>query len=109
MTGIHTNAAISGATRRPKKKTPSLAAEFGARLRRFRELRGLTQQQFAHWLKAAKSRISRYESGNTLPETETLVILGEVLEVSIALRGPSLHSPIDSGAAAVRSVGWWRT
>jgi transcriptional regulator with XRE-family HTH domain len=71
------------ATRRPKKKTPSLAAEFGARLRRIRELRGLTQQQLADRLKAAKSRISRYESGNALPEAETLVILGEVLEVSI--------------------------
>lgn len=45
--------------------------------------RGLTQQQLADRLKAAKSRISRYESGNALPEAETLVTLAEVLEVSI--------------------------
>jgi len=57
--------------------------EFGARLRSLRELRGLTQQQLADRLKAAKSRISRYESGNALPEAETLVTLAEVLEVSI--------------------------
>lgn len=71
------------ATRRPKKKTPTLAIEVGARLRKLRELRGLTQQQLADRLGAKKPRISRYESGNALPEAETLITLAEVLEVSI--------------------------
>ena len=66
-----------------RRRKPSLAAEFGARLRSLRDLRGLTQQQLADRLKAAKSRISRYESGSALPEAETLVTLAEVLEVSI--------------------------
>jgi transcriptional regulator with XRE-family HTH domain len=68
---------------RSKKKTPTFASELGARLKALREKRGLTQQQLGERLKAAPSRISRYESGGAVPEAETLVTLATVLEVSL--------------------------
>lgn len=71
------------ATRRPKKKTATFAKELGARLRALRENRGLTQQQLGERLKAAPSRISRYESGGAVPEAETLVTLSAILEVTL--------------------------
>jgi transcriptional regulator with XRE-family HTH domain len=71
------------ATRRPKKKTSTFATELGARLKALRDKRGLTQQQLGDRLKAAPSRISRYESGGAVPEAETLVTLATVLEVSL--------------------------
>jgi transcriptional regulator with XRE-family HTH domain len=71
------------ATRRPKKKGSTFGTELGGRLRALREKRGLTQQQVADRIGATKPRISRYEGGAVVPEAETLVLLGQVLEVSL--------------------------
>jgi len=71
------------ATTKPRKKDGSFAAEFGARLRASREKRGLTQQQLAEGIDTYAPQISKYESGEVVPEGETLAALAVVLEVSL--------------------------
>lgn len=71
------------ATNRSRKKEGSFAAEFGARLRAAREKRGLTQQQLAEGIDTYAPQISKYESGEVVPEGETLAALSAVLDVSL--------------------------
>jgi transcriptional regulator with XRE-family HTH domain len=71
------------ATTKPRKKDGSFAAEFGARLRASREKRGMTQQQLAEGIDTYAPQISKYESGEVVPEGETLAALAAVLEVSL--------------------------
>ena len=71
------------ATTKPRKKDGSFAAELGARLRASREKRGLTQQQLAEGIDTYAPQISKYESGEVVPEGETLAALAVVLEVSL--------------------------
>jgi transcriptional regulator with XRE-family HTH domain len=71
------------ATTKPRKKDGSFAAEFGARLRAAREKRGLTQQQLAEGVDTYAPQISKYESGEVVPEGETLAALAAVLDVSL--------------------------
>jgi len=66
-----------------KKKAPTFAEAFGARLRGIREKRGMTQQELADALHIHRPRITQYESGAVFPEGETLAALGAVLEVSL--------------------------
>lgn len=71
------------ATGRPRAKSATFGAEFGARLRAARERRGLTQQQLAVEVGTYAPRISRYESGAVIPEGETLAAIAEALDVSL--------------------------
>jgi transcriptional regulator with XRE-family HTH domain len=67
----------------PKKKASMLANEFGKRLRSIREERGLTQRELAQRIETQIPQISRYESGASMPNAETLVSIAEVLHVRL--------------------------
>lgn len=59
-----------------------LTKGFGARLRKAREERRLSQQQLADLVGASVMQISRYERSQVLPALETAVALAEALRVS---------------------------
>ena len=49
-----------------------------------RKLRSLTQKQFADMLGVTDKAVSRWETGKSYPDTETLEKISEVFEVSIS-------------------------
>lgn len=50
---------------------------------RLREERGLTQSALAEELFVTRQAVSRWENGETLPETQTLKLLSRLFDVSI--------------------------
>ena len=48
-----------------------------------REQRGMTQQDLAEKLYVTRQAVSRWETGETVPNTETLKLLSRVFDVSI--------------------------
>ena len=56
--------------------------EFGARLQRFREIRGLTQAELGRRAAMAAASVSHFETGQRAPSLESLVKLADALEVS---------------------------
>lgn len=56
---------------------------FGKRLRLMRMKRGLTQPQIAELLNVALRSYQCYESGTRCPSYESLVKIGDILNVSI--------------------------
>lgn len=52
-------------------------------LKRLREQRGLTQEQLAERVLVTRQAVSRWETGETQPGTETLKLLSRALDVSI--------------------------
>lgn len=67
----------------PRRKGASFATEFGPRLRAIRERRGETQSSLADGIGTYAPQISKYETGEVVPEGETLAALAEVLAVSL--------------------------
>ena len=57
--------------------------EFPQKLRRARQLKGLTQGQLARKVGADIQRISKYERGILVPTTGILLKLAEALEVTV--------------------------
>ena len=58
-------------------------AEFGENVRRLREAKGLTQQSLADQLYVTRQAVSRWENGETVPNTEALKLLSKEFDVSI--------------------------
>lgn len=54
----------------------------GARIAAARKLRGMTQEDLARAAKLNKFSVYRYENGETVPGTDRLVCIAEVLGVS---------------------------
>ena len=52
-------------------------------LRGLREARGMTQEQLAERALVTRQAVSRWETGETQPNTETLKLLSRVFDVSI--------------------------
>ncbi len=52
-------------------------------LKQLREARGLTQEQLAQRVLVTRQAVSRWETGETQPNTETLKLLSRELDVSI--------------------------
>jgi transcriptional regulator with XRE-family HTH domain len=59
--------------------------EFGVRLTRAREQRGLSIAQLARQMGVDYMQISRYEKGQTLPSFDTAIRLTNALQVSLDL------------------------
>ena len=57
--------------------------EFSANLRRLRKAAGLTQEALAEKLHLTGQAVSRWETGETLPNTDTLKLLSRIYDVSI--------------------------
>jgi|SRR3989339_1074442 len=53
------------------------------RIKKFRKLRGMTQQEFADKINASQQVITNYERGLREPDIETLVRMAEVLKTSV--------------------------
>src|SRR5262245_22504652 len=73
----------------------------GERLKLARQLRALDQQDVAALVGRDKATISRWESGDQRPETDSLVRLASVLEISTAWFTKAL--PASGGNARFRS------
>ena len=56
---------------------------YGARIREQRKLRGWTMKQLGQMLELAESTISGYENEIRKPDTDTLLKLAEIFEVSV--------------------------
>lgn len=56
--------------------------ELGSRIRKYRELRGLSQKQFAESIGVSNSRASNWEQGLNRPDADILADICRVLEVS---------------------------
>jgi len=54
----------------------------GARIRKYRESRGLTQKEFAQLIDVSNSRVSNWENGINRPDADILANICRVLEVS---------------------------
>lgn len=70
------------AERNRRKRLPAPGDGFGARLKKLREDRGLTQVQLAEAAGTIPRNISHYEGGLAWPMAATLSALARVLEVS---------------------------
>ena len=84
MVGGRMSADASGtvATRKSNKKrpaatTPRGALDFGARLRHFREARGLTQEALARSANLSAKFVSQIENGHTNPSIDVVARLVE--------------------------------
>ena len=53
--------------------------EFGEKVKQIREERGMTQQSLAEKLYVTRQAVSRWEAGETIPNTETLKLLRSFL------------------------------
>jgi transcriptional regulator with XRE-family HTH domain len=76
----------------------------GARLRRFREARGITREDAGNEIRASQSKISRLESGRTgfkLRDVADLLTLYGVIE-------DAQREPLLSLARAANRPGWWQ-
>lgn len=54
----------------------------GARIRKYREQRGLNQKEFAQQIGVSNSRVSNWEQGINRPDADILADICRVLEVS---------------------------
>lgn len=56
--------------------------QIGARIRKYRENRGLTQKSFAELIGVSNGRVSNWEQGINRPDADILADICRVLEVS---------------------------
>ena len=72
-----------------------------------RKLRGMTQEELAEKLDISRQAVSKWENGESVPDTDKLIRLGDVLGVSLdELAGkasaPAHQAPISAKKAGVR-------
>ncbi|MGC3792448.1 helix-turn-helix domain-containing protein, partial [Priestia aryabhattai] len=56
---------------------------FGEKLFKLRKEKGLSQEALAEKVNTTRQAISKWENGQGFPETEKLLMLGNIFEVSI--------------------------
>lgn len=56
--------------------------EIGSRIRKYRDLRGLSQKQLAEMIGVSNSRVSNWEQGINRPDANILAAICNVLDVS---------------------------
>lgn len=59
-----------------------LRYEIGARIRQYRELRGLSQKELAEMINISNNRLSNWEQGINRPNADILASICKALEVS---------------------------
>ena len=57
--------------------------EFGNRLYELRKQKGLSQEELASRIDVSRQTISKWEIGDTIPDMDKLIALGEVFEISL--------------------------
>lgn len=58
--------------------------EIGEKLKEFRKLRGLTQEQLAEMVEVTFQQIQKYENGNTRLNTDKLQAVAQALNVPVS-------------------------
>lgn len=56
---------------------------FGEKLFKLRKEKGLSQEALAEKLNKTRQAVSKWENGQGFPETEKLIMIGNVFEVSL--------------------------
>lgn len=56
---------------------------FGEKLLKLRKVNGMSQDELAIHISVSRQAISRWENGSSLPETETVIQLSKLFDVSI--------------------------
>lgn len=59
--------------------------ELGNRIRKYREMRGLSQKEFARLIGVSNSRVSNWEQGLNRPDADLVADICRVLDVSPSL------------------------
>lgn len=59
-----------------------MSYEIGPRLRRYREIKGLSQKEFARLMGVSNSRVSNWELGINRPDADIIAKICEVLTIS---------------------------
>lgn len=57
--------------------------KIGNQIHQLRKLSGMTQEQMAEKLHVSRQTISKWESGNTLPDLESMVRIGRIFQLSL--------------------------
>ena len=57
--------------------------ELGKFLAKLRQEKGITQEKLAEILNIDKRKISRWETGSSMPEFDMLIKLSEILDISL--------------------------
>ena len=57
--------------------------DFGNRLFELRKQRGLSQEELANRLNVTRQTVSKWEVGDSTPDMDKLIALGEVFEISM--------------------------
>ena len=70
--------------------------KFSDRLYELRRQRGLSQEELANQIDVSRQTVSKWEIGDTVPDMDKLVALGEVFEISLdeLVKGISLGKQI---------------
>lgn len=66
-----------------KKTKGDTHMEFGEKLFKLRKEKGLSQEALAEKLNTTRQAVSKWENGQGFPETEKLIMIGNVFEVSL--------------------------
>ena len=75
-------------------------------LKNLREKNNLTQEQLAERVQVTRQAVSRWETGETQPNTDTLKLLSRVFDVSI---NTLLGSPLFCISAVIAFMSVWST
>lgn len=65
------------------KGGPVAIMEIGNRINQLRKLSGMTQEQLAEKLHVSRQTISKWESGVTMPDLESVVLLSRMFHISL--------------------------
>lgn len=57
--------------------------EFGSRLYELRKQKGMSQEELANQLDVTRQTVSKWEVGDSTPDMEKLIALGELFELSL--------------------------
>lgn len=72
---------------------------YGANIKKFRQLRGKTQEDIAAYLGVAPQTIYKYEKEINEPDTKTLAKLADYFEITVdELLGRTVNEPIEIAA-----------
>jgi len=57
--------------------------EFHDKLRKLRKEQGMSQEELAQQLNVSRQAVSKWESGQGFPETDKLLVIGNIFAVSM--------------------------
>lgn len=83
---------------------PNDQEKIGLFIKKLREEKGMTQEEFAHALKTSQSAIARVESGNQNVTIEQLMKMGEVLKHNIVSLQDTIDFKVEGGRKLSGSI-----